>query len=254
MAVPNKPTVGELNWGNKLNIALDWLDTRITEVSSEITDLVVPTAIKDSDGEDLLTFEKTYTGTARIATPQDDLSLRSARDITLYAGDDGPGNVYIGWGDAEFTPDSPNRVATIGDLGEDTAFTVVGGTLGDAPTFTGAPLFTGSYVKTGPVVYFRIDVDFDNVTSFGTGQYYIDLPFPAKYNYQFASGCYHDVSTGRDYPMYGHVEAGQSRVLLKSIDAGGNSAYNVPFTSTQPVALNAADNFHIAGDYIMGEV
>lgn len=29
MTVPNKPTVGELNWGNKLNTALDWLDTKI---------------------------------------------------------------------------------------------------------------------------------------------------------------------------------------------------------------------------------
>jgi hypothetical protein len=40
-------------------------------------------------------------------------------------------------------------------------------------------------------------------------------------------------------------------MVLKSIDAGGNSAFNVPFTSTTPVALNAEDNFHIAGDYIV---
>jgi hypothetical protein len=78
--------------------------------------LTVPTSIKDSNGSDLITFTRTGTGTARIGTPQDDLSLRSARDITLYAGDDGPGNVYIGWGDAVYTPDSPNRVATIGDI------------------------------------------------------------------------------------------------------------------------------------------
>jgi hypothetical protein len=78
--------------------------------------LIVPTAIKDSSGDDFITFSRTGTGTARIGTPQDDLSLRSARDITLYAGDEGPGNVYIGWGDAEYTPDSPNRVATIGDI------------------------------------------------------------------------------------------------------------------------------------------
>lgn len=86
---------------------------------SDITggaDLIVPTAIKDQNNNDFITFTKTGTGTARIGTPQDDLSLRSARDITLFAGDDGPGNVYIGWGDAVYTPDSPNRVATIGDL------------------------------------------------------------------------------------------------------------------------------------------
>ena len=80
------------------------------------SDLVVPTAIKDTNGDDLITFERTGTGTARIGTPQDDLSLRSARDITLIAGNDGPGNVYIGWGDATITPDASNRVATLADI------------------------------------------------------------------------------------------------------------------------------------------
>jgi hypothetical protein len=80
--------------------------------------LVVPTAIKDTNNDDFITFTKTNMGTARIGTPQDDLSLRSARDITLFAGDTGPGNVYIGWGDAVYTPDSPNRVATIGDISD----------------------------------------------------------------------------------------------------------------------------------------
>jgi hypothetical protein len=136
------------------------------------------------------------------------------------------------------------------DLGEDTAFTVAGGTLGTAPTFNGAPLFTGSYVKTGTVVHFRIDVDFDNITSFGTGQYYLDLPFPSKHNYEFTAGCLHDISATRDYPMTGHIYAGESRMLLKSLDASGNSAFAVSFTSTSPITLAVADNFHISGDYI----
>jgi hypothetical protein len=163
-------------------------------------------------------------------------------DIYLAAS----GGAYIG-----ISSSTEDKIATLGDIGEDTSFTVVGGTLGTQPTFDGDPLFTGSYVKTGPMVHFRIDVDFDNITSFGTGQYYLDLPFPAKYNQQFAAGCYHDISTGRDYPMFGHVEAGESRMVLKSIDAGGNSAFNVPFTSTTPVTLAVADNFHISGDYIV---
>lgn len=94
--------------------------------------LVVPTAIKDNNGDDLITFEITNMGTARIGTPQDDLSLRSARDITLFAGDDGPGNVYIGWGDAVYTPDSPNRVATIGDLPEEFTLQPYGRISGDS--------------------------------------------------------------------------------------------------------------------------
>ena len=78
--------------------------------------LVIPTAIKDEYDADFITFTKTFSGAARIETPQDDLSLRSARDITLFAGSDGPGNVYIGWGDADYTPDATNRVATIADI------------------------------------------------------------------------------------------------------------------------------------------
>jgi hypothetical protein len=116
MTVPNKPVVGETNWGTKLNTALDWLDTRITTVSSESADLVVPTAIQDSEGDDLLVFEKGGTGVVRIHAVQDDLALRSARDIILYPGDDGPGNVYINWGDATISPDATNRVATIADI------------------------------------------------------------------------------------------------------------------------------------------
>jgi hypothetical protein len=168
-----------------------------------------------------------------IASETDDIYLSAA------------GGAYIG-----VSSSAEDKIATLGDIGEDTSFTVAGGTLGDAPTFDGAPLFTGSYVKTGPMVHFRIDVDFDNITSFGTGQYYLDLPFPAKYNHEFTAGCLHDISASRDYPMTGHVYAGESRMLLKSLDAAGNSAFAVPFTATTPVTLAVADNFHISGDYI----
>ena len=75
---------------------------------------VVPFNLYDINESLLLSVTKTGTGTTRIETPQDDLSLRSARDITLYAGSDGPGKVYIGWGDAVYTPNSPNEVATHG--------------------------------------------------------------------------------------------------------------------------------------------
>lgn len=83
-------------------------------------DLTLPTSIKDADGNDLIVFEKGNTGVARIHAVQDDLALRSANDIILYPGDDGPGHVYVNWGDATYTPDSPNRVATMGDVDEAT--------------------------------------------------------------------------------------------------------------------------------------
>jgi hypothetical protein len=133
------------------------------------------------------------------------------------------------------------------------AYTVTGGTTGTQPTFSGAPLFTGGYVKDGDLVHFRIDVDFDNILTFGTGQYYLNLPFISKHNYQFADGCLHDISTGRNYPITGHVAANSNELLLESLDSQGNNVYQVDFTSTSPVTLSTADNFHVSGTYIMIE-
>jgi hypothetical protein len=133
----------------------------------------------------------------------------------------------------------------------DKEFEVVGGTLDVQPTFNGDPAFDGSYVKTGKIVHFRIDVQFYNILTFGTGQYYINLPFTPKYNYMFTGGCLHDDSTGRTYAINGHVFAGNPQMRLESTDNTGNSTFNIPFTYNHPVALDIADNFHIYGDYIV---
>jgi hypothetical protein len=143
-------------------------------------------------------------------------------------------------------------VGTPAPLAEVT-YTVTGGTTGTQPTFTGAPLFTGGYIKDGGLVHFRIDVDFDNITSFGTGQYYLTLPFQSKHNYQLSDGCLHDVSANREYPISGHVAAGSNQLFLQSIDAQGSTAFNVDFTYNQPVTLATADNFHVAGTYMIIE-
>lgn len=126
-----------------------------------------------------------------------------------------------------------------------------GGTLGTQPTFSGAPLITGSYILLGNLCHFQIQVDFDNITSFGTGQYQLTLPFVAARAYQFGDGCLHDISANRDYPIMSHVLPGSNEILLKSIDAQGNTAFNVPFTSTTPVTLATTDNFHVAGTYVI---
>jgi hypothetical protein len=112
-------TINNNEWTFETNGGLRFPDSTVQTTAytgGASVSFTVPTAFKDSDGDDFITFTRTSTGTARIGTPQDDLSLRSARDITLIAGDDGPGNVYIGWGDATITPDASNRVATIGDI------------------------------------------------------------------------------------------------------------------------------------------
>ena len=110
---------------------------RFTQSGGGIEDLVVPVTIKDDNSDPFITFTRTGTGTARIESPQDDLSLRSPADITLFAGTDGPGNVYIGWGDAEYTPNATNRVATIQDINDATGLNEVKYVLWQYPT-TGA--------------------------------------------------------------------------------------------------------------------
>jgi hypothetical protein len=189
----------------------------------------------------------------RMPTPEEVNFFHLAADK-----DAGSGALHhtLGLGPSQASPGNHNhdgrnskRIELKNLEGQSISFQVAGGTTGTQPTFTGDPLFTGSYTRWGNMCHFQIDVDMDNITSFGTGQYYVDLPFPADFSYQFADGCLHDIDTGRDYPIFGHVQKNENRLYLKSIDAQGNTAYNIPFTSTVPFTLAVADNFHIAGTY-----
>jgi hypothetical protein len=100
----------------------------------------------DSNDSVRLKVEHGGTGVVRLHAPEDDLALRSANDILLYAGDDGPGNVYIGWGDATYTPDSTNRVATIGDV---QAVTGLGDITFDGVEIRGAGTASGDGLGAG---------------------------------------------------------------------------------------------------------
>lgn len=129
-------------------------------------------------------------------------------------------------------------------------YAVSGGTTGTQPTFSGDPLFTAQYVRMGDFVHFEIQVDFDNIISFGTGQYFLTLPFPAVEGIMFRNGCLHDINTGREYHISGHAYAGSSDLMLFTTDVQGNRLYDFPFEQGEPITLTTADNFHIAGDYI----
>lgn len=186
----------------------------------------------------------------------DGISGRSGGNAVVFA--ESGGSVILAGTSGEFLNDSnfpSNQIATIGDietsvndaLPDEESFVVNGGTLDVQPTFTGAPLFTGSYVKHGPMVFFQVQVDMDNITSFGTGQYFIDLPFTAKYGQQFKEGCLHDISSGKQYAIGGHVYAGESRMSLTFTNSAGQDD---PFDYNSPVVLSTADNFHISGTFI----
>ena len=132
----------------------------------------------------------------------------------------------------------------------ESTYAIVGGTTGTAPTFTGAPLFTGSYVKLGNLVHFQIQVDFDNITNFGTGQYYLDLPFPASHPYQLRAGCLHDIGGEDQFAISGHVGSGAVRMYLFWTNSNGQDE---EFTSSDPTVLQTNDNFHISGVYLTNE-
>lgn len=129
----------------------------------------------------------------------------------------------------------------------DTTYLVQGGTNGVQPTFSGQPLFTASYVQTGDLVYFHVNVDMSNITSFGTGQYYITLPFNAKYDTIVSSGHLHDTSASDDYQLSGEVEAGSNVMWLYYIATNSQLA---AFDYNSPKVLDLTDFFHISGTYI----
>jgi hypothetical protein len=138
-------------------------------------------------------------------------------------------------------------------MGINRTYQVGGGTAGTQPTFTGDPLFSGHYVILGATIYFDVQVNFDNILTFGTGQYYVTLPFPSKYGKMFREGCLHDNSAGIEYHISGHVDPGDDKVQLFTTDRQGNRIYDFPFEQGEPVTLTTSDNFHISGMYIVDD-
>jgi hypothetical protein len=220
--------------------------------------LIIPAGTPGSDGEDGAQGPQGDTGSPGLVYLGNYISGNGyIANLAVVKGSDN--NLYIatssgGLGDPVGNSAEWDIFLPKGVDGEDAAsvteisFTVNGGTLETQPTFDGAPLFSGTYVKTGPMVHFQVQVDMNNILTFGTGQYFIDLPFPAKYGYQFTSGCLHDISSGKQYAIGGHVYAGQLQMVLTFTNSAGQDD---PFDYNSPVVLSTADNFHIAGIYII---
>jgi len=127
------------------------------------------------------------------------------------------------------------------------SFEVEGGTDGTQPTFSGAPMFTGSYYQNGDLVFFRINVEMDNITSFGTGQYYLTLPIASKYSILMRDGCLHDASNGNQWSISGHIAAGSDILNLWYTSGTGQDEV---FDHNSPSSLATADSFHVSGTYI----
>jgi len=144
-------------------------------------------------------------------------------------------------------PTGPQGIqGEVGPAASEVSYVLQGGTLGESqPTFDGSPLFFGSSIRNGDLVYLNIRVDFDNITSFGAGQYFVTLPYPAKYDATLRSGHLQDFSKERNYPIVGFVNAGSDTMTLWF-----NNSMDEPFTSSNPTSLAVEDSFHIAGSYI----
>jgi len=126
-----------------------------------------------------------------------------------------------------------------------TDFAVQGGTSGTQPTFTGSP-FTATYTRFGDMVHFAYSVDFDTITSFGTGQYYMTLPYEARRPNTFSGGALYDDSTGNVYSIIGIVAAGSDQMDLYYLKSNGETE---PFEHNKPITLTVDDNFDITGTY-----
>lgn len=125
-------------------------------------------------------------------------------------------------------------------------FSTTGGT---QPTFSGSPLVSGSYVLNGDLVYFRVNVDMTNITNFGTGQYFITLPFISKYDTLISSGHLHENGPDNDYVLFGEVEDGSN---VAAIYYQPNNSQLEPFDYNSPKTLQPVDFFHISGTYVKG--
>lgn len=180
-------------------------------------------------------------GLTSITTDSTNLSLSASNDIILNPGSN---YGYIG------TPliDGSNRIATVGTLNNaftETPYIVEGGTTGTQPTFDGTPLFSASYTKTGNLVHFRVNVGMTNITDFGTGQYYVTIPFLSEYDVYVRNGQLKH-SSGDMYSISGHAVAGSNQLKLYTTASNGKE---VPFTNSVPVGLNSSCDFHIFGSY-----
>lgn len=134
---------------------------------------------------------------------------------------------------------------------ENFTWEIEGGTTGAGavqPTFDGAPLFTGYWYRIGHLVHFAINVDMDNILTFGTGQYYVKLPYAAGNNYLMPDGQLLDFSTQDKYQISGHVVAGSDILTLFATISNGKLGN---FTNSVPVNLTTADDFHISGTYLL---
>jgi hypothetical protein len=119
---------------------------------------------------------------------------------------------------------------------------------GTQPTLN-LPVAAGTYNRFGNMVHFTASIDLGGINDFGTGQYYITIPYPPKSEYAFRSGVLNDSSSSQMFQLTGGLVVGSSQMLLYLAENVANKIVDKPFTPTDPVTLTTADRFYISGTY-----
>lgn len=139
-----------------------------------------------------------------------------------------------------------NLERTVTGYGINTVYQPSGGTIGGTQPTASGPFITGSFNRFGNMVHFNVQVDMDNITNFGTGQYYVTLPYPARVRYTFANGHLLDFSSSKTYNLVGECAAGSDQVKIFYIGSNGQMD---DFDYNSPVTLTTQDYFDISGTY-----
>jgi len=129
--------------------------------------------------------------------------------------------------------------------GINVSYQPAGGTNGTQPVFPAQDI-VGTFNRFGNMVHFQISVTFANITNFGTGRYFVTLPFVPRKEYTFSSGHLTDDSQNKLYLILGYVEADSDQLDLFYL---GSQGILEDFTSQNPKALSTADSFDISGTY-----
>lgn len=208
------------------------------------------------DGLDGLGAYELWASLGNTGTEQDFLDSLEGADGICSVGSEGPAGPQGVQGEQgiQGVPGATGAQGPQGPAGStlspvEVSYVLGGGTTGvgaTPPTFDGNPMFYGSYVSSGDSVFFNVRVVMTNITSFGHGQYYVTLPFPAKYAFSTSNGRVTDSGLTRNYVLYGYASAGSSTLLLTTQGSG----QQVPFDYNTPVTLSTSDVFLISGTYI----
>ena len=256
----------ETAWGRRIEVfkdarqseQLNELNTAGDELLSDIGKTIVEMSVTPSDDETMVYGVDWFLGDTVTVVANEIESSAVVTEVGIQIASDG-----VRVGATVGTPvgiefeskilakqqDNENRISNLEKsttgYGINTSYQPSGGTNGTQPIFDPDDI-VGTFNRFGNMVHFQVSVDFTNITSFGTGRYYLTLPYVARTEYTFAAGHYFDDSQNKAYLMVGTVQADSNELQLFYL---GSSGILEDFTSTSPKALAIEDHFDIAGTY-----